>query len=754
MEALRIALDASRDNDALVFMLREFRAGDLIPGATGTLRAKADGTAPALELRVPVLDLERMGAAALAVAGDLHPLRMAVGEVRGGTLRELTLHAAAGDLARLADLLAIRAEARVDAATVAVPAAGIVVKDGSGRFLMAEGILQGSQLAGDIGRSSFSSGALAAAFLPAPSLRSLHGTFKADLTDALAISRRLTRGNPEALAGIEALQGRASATIDYEAGRKGSPLIVELKGIQATGRYRAVPLPLAVNRGDLRYSGVAVSVSGLAGSAGGSRLSNAAIDIAFGREPAIRSASGDATLVLDEIHPLIASLEHVRLVLGEIKSATGTAAVRLVRLSGPLTRPASLDFDITVQPQQLRLTSAALPGPLTLAAGSVSVYRHARCGWNASRDAARCSGHGFGNGGGLRGARAAREPGIVRGHARQGFRRMGARALEIPGRLAAARAGRAFRRAPRMDWRDQRRRSPRRAPPASRPACRRSSTSPGGRATSTCGIWRSRMQTAMPHSACNGRRSARNSGSAAASIIARSSGASRSLRGRASCSREFPRVDRPRGTTALDARTERSRSKGSTCGNTEACRVMVDRLNVDAAGRTLRVRDGVVRLAGERLALSGTVESREERFALDARVSADAARRRAACTTRSRGPSATRARPAPPGICPWKGRVVVTADLGGLRPSMCSSLWPPPSRLAPNRVVVEATDTRLCGIAAPFTAALIPGSVKASARLTARNQSLWKRCRAWRETSSPLPEPTTWTRNSGASGPA
>ena len=45
-------------------------------------------------------------------------------------------------------------------------------------------------------------------------------------------------------------------------------------------------------------------------------------------------------------------------------------------------------------------------------------------------------------------------------------------------------------------------------------------------------------------------------------------------------------------------------------------------------------------------------------------------------------------------------------------------------RLAPNRVIVDATDVRLCGIAIPFTATLVPGSVAVSARGTARNQPL------------------------------
>ena len=44
--------------------------------------------------------------------------------------------------------------------------------------------------------------------------------------------------------------------------------------------------------------------------------------------------------------------------------------------------------------------------------------------------------------------------------------------------------------------------------------------------------------------------------------------------------------------------------------------------------------------------------------------------------------------------------------------------------MAPNRVDVEVSEARLCGIAIPFSAVLTPGNVAVSARLTARNQSL------------------------------
>jgi hypothetical protein len=148
----------------------------------------------------------------------------------------------------------------------------------------------------------------------------------------------------------------------------------------------------------------------------------------------------------------------------------------------------------------------------------------------------------------------------------------------------------------------------------------------------------------------------------------------------------------------------------------------MDRLNVDVTGRTLRVHDSVLRLAGERLAVSGTVEGGGERLVVDARIVADALDAAPLLREFSRDrPGKTAASAA------WKfpveGRVAIAATSvaygGHVFKPMTASV-----RLAPDRVIVDASDMQLCGIAIPFSATLTPGSVAVSARGTARNQAL------------------------------
>ena len=274
--ASKIEWEDAREGETVTVTLRALQLGPLLASATGTLRMRKDGAQPAFDLQVPSLDLGRLREAALVLAGDLGAVRAVAGMATTGTLRGLTLNVAGADFDVFSQLKAIAARAEVEAATVAVPATGIVVKNGSGRLSLAEGVLQGSELSGAIGRSTFRSGTLAVALAPAVTLRSLRAEVDADLADALAISRNLLGPrNGAALSEIESLQGRASGSVTYDALRGKPHLAVKVARLRGGGRLRGVPFPLEVSHGELDYKGERVDVRGLAGSVGRSRLQNA-----------------------------------------------------------------------------------------------------------------------------------------------------------------------------------------------------------------------------------------------------------------------------------------------------------------------------------------------------------------------------------------------------------------------------------------------------------------------------------------------
>ena len=371
---VRAALDAQRDETTLAVSVRELKAGDLLPAATGTLRAKADGTAPAIEVQVPALDLARVRSALAALVGDLDAVRAAVAFVPTGTVSGLSAGAAGSDFGALGALGAMRVEAQLANGALELPAFGIAVTGGAGRFALADGTLRGTELAGAIGKSTFTGGALAVDLIPDAALRKLEAAVDAELAETLAIVRRLVgKPEPAALANVESVRGRASGTVAYETDRSRAHVAVDLTRMQASGRYRGLPLPIEVTGGAVRYAGDRLDVRRLDASLGRSRIQGGALELALGREPAVRAASADAVVVLDEIYPWLASLEGLRRPTSGILNATGTVAVQLARLSGPVNHPAALDYEAVLRPQPARFSGGTLPAPVTLSAGELRV---------------------------------------------------------------------------------------------------------------------------------------------------------------------------------------------------------------------------------------------------------------------------------------------------------------------------------------------------------------------------------------------
>jgi len=718
--AVRVAADVARDAQALTLSLRSFQLGELVPQATGSLRAKPDGTAPALALQIPALDLARLRAAALTLAGDIDAVRAAAAMLTAGTVRELTLTAAGGDFAALAELRALRAEAQLEAAAVAVPAAGIAVRKGGGHLALAEGELRGTELTGEIGRSRFSAGGLLVAFLPATVLRSLDAAVDADLVDVLTITRHvLGRAGGAALADLESLQGRAGGRFAYEARRSGPHFAVEVAKLAATGRYRGVPFPLEVSQASISYAGDRLRVRGLAGSVGSSRVQGGGeAELVFGAEPGVRSARAAFSLVLDELYPWLASLERLQPALRELRSVTGTAAVQLVRLSGPLANPAALDFEAVVQPQQLRASLTELPAPLTLAGGEANVTPRALRlnGLQASLLDARVTVSGtvqdyaspdrrvdLALAGGAAGQQAldwarARWQVPAKAMPRAPLSLAGGRLqwpADAPGSLGAqGTVGLAEKVDAEFDltWR-----------PGDLDLRRLSLKDADSDATIALKWAPSRVDLAFRGTLDN---------RTVERLLAPPPEVQGSLRGdfRASIDLNAPRRSTATGTLE---------GEGLDVLERWGVPLLIDRVRVDVAGDAVRIRDTVLRLAGERFAVSGSVERKPETFAIDAHLSAerlDAGRLLAGFRGDRRPTGAA-------WDLPVEGRVVVAAksvvyDERVFQPVVATV------SLAPNRIVADVTDARLCGVALSLKAVLAPGAATVTGRGQSRDQDL------------------------------
>lgn len=718
--ALRAGVDAVRGGTALVVTLRELALGQLVAGASGTLRAASDGTVPQVELQVPALDLARLRETALALAGDLDAVQTAAVIATAGTARALAVAVAGADFASLADPRSIRADAQVEGLALAFLELGIAVKNGAGRIALADGALRGNALAGAIGNSSFTGGALVLELFPAVALRDLSAAVDADLAGTLAIVRHaLGPGGDGALAGIESLQGRAAGRVAYETHGRHARFAVEAARIRATGRYRGVPFPLAVTRGELRYAGDRLRARGLDGTVGRSSVQGAAAELSFGAEPSVHAASGDAVIVLDELYPWLASLEGLRRPASAIPTATGTVSVRLARLAGPLNAPAALEYEAVIRPQPVRLAGPALPAPVTLAGGEVRITPRmvALDRLDASMLDARVVASGTVQ------DYAAAEPRFD---------------LALTDGSAGPQT---------LDWARKRWALPAKAMP------RAPLTLTSGRlqrsggtgapllvqgAVGLAGGVRTEFDLTAQDGHLDLRRLAMKDPDTdtTASLKWARSIAELKFSGNLD-NRTLARVlaEPPAGQGALRGDFSATIDfadprQSSATGTLEGDRidilerwdipVAIERVRVEVAGDAVQIREGAIAVAGERLALTGSVTRQPKTFGLDLRVTADAVDVERLLRAFPRGG-------AKPAAGAWKlpvdGRVAVDAKAVAYGRHVVRPLSGTVT-LAPERIVAEVKEARLCGIALPLSAVLVPGNVNVTGRIEARAQPL------------------------------
>ena len=494
---------------------------------------------------------------------------------------------------------------------------------------------------------------------------------------------------------------------------------VDLARIRANGRYRGVPLPIAVNAGAVRYAHDRVTVRGLDGTFGRSQLQGGAMELVLGAEPAVRAASANAVVVLDQLYPWLASLEGLRRPASAIPSETGTVAVRLVRLSGPLNEPAALDYEAVIRPQQVRIAGPTLPAPVTLTGGELRVTPRAVA--LERLDAAMLD------------ARIVAS-GTIEDYAAPDPR------FDLT--LADGRAGERS-----LDWARTRFRLPARAMPRAPLTLSSGRLQRAGGAAAPlvaqgaiglAGDVRADFDLTAQSGHLDLRRLVVNDPDtdAAASLKWAASTLELAFKGRLD-NRTLARVlaEPPTGEGALrgDFRAAIDLAdprRSSATGSLEGDRidvlerwdipVVIERVRLDVAGDAVRIHEGALAVAGERLAVTGAVTRQPKTFALDLRATADAIDAERLLRAFPRGGAR------PQGAAGWNlpvdGRIAVDVKSLAYGRYVVRPLSGTVT-LAPERVVADLKEARLCGLALPLNAVLVPGSVSVTGRRSGRAPS-------------------------------
>src|SRR5574341_816404 len=185
-----------------------------------------------------------------------------------------------------------------------------------------------------------------------------------DVAQAIAIARAKAPG----LDVIESAEGRLSAKVDFTLGK---PWQLGLDVVNSDAAVKLAPLPwkISAQAGRVTINPESLHVSGARGSVGASTFADVAAQVDFGKSARLSSASGNATLVLEQWFPWL----QTKVPLKDITALSGRVDVALSRLALRFDDPKRIDFDATATPRTVSAALKMLPAAVSADGGLVRV---------------------------------------------------------------------------------------------------------------------------------------------------------------------------------------------------------------------------------------------------------------------------------------------------------------------------------------------------------------------------------------------
>ena len=370
LSALEAKAHVVAGSDNVQIDVTEFQAGKLVPAATATLKLASDAQHPEISIDAPRLDLTEVRDAVLALAGDVGVVAEYAPRVHAGSATQVHVAAAADTWTEVVQPRNITANLSLERGAALVPAIEHEATEISARAALANGTLSVDALGARLGDSRLTGGKVH--YTLADGSMRAESAFDVGLAQGLDVARNVLKHNE--LGAIESASGRVPGRVELVKPVHGDwKVTVAVAKSDAAVRIKDVPWPANVHSAHVTASSRQLAVSGVNASLGQSTLENAALQVALGSTTRVSGATAQATLALDELYPFLRSQPKLAEALRDISSVTGMARVKVARVAGTLSKPGELQYDLTVQPEQVNIVYAALPDRVSLSGGSIAI---------------------------------------------------------------------------------------------------------------------------------------------------------------------------------------------------------------------------------------------------------------------------------------------------------------------------------------------------------------------------------------------
>jgi len=326
-----------------------------------------------LSLEAGEMDVASIRKTALTLGGTVPAVRKVFDIVRAGRVPMITINTRGKSPVKLFGTDHLEISGRIGGGRIFIAQTRMDLADVSGTVHISEGMLIGTGLEARLGTASGGNGSLKLGLTGHDPLFHLDIHVKADLKEALPVVERLIPDGPfrRELRRIDSIRGNAAARLILGGNTSSVRTRVEVSEFSLSARYRPIPYLLQARGGRISYENRVINAHQAAVSIGQSCFSGLSGMLNWHDESFLEMKAGTCTILLDEIHPWLASLHWTGDALRDLSSLKGSILVNALDFKGPLLKPGAWRFTVDGRIRDVDLISRQFPGTLNLRGGMV-----------------------------------------------------------------------------------------------------------------------------------------------------------------------------------------------------------------------------------------------------------------------------------------------------------------------------------------------------------------------------------------------
>ena len=350
----------------LVASLSDMTLGYPPMNLSGVFKKEDDTPLVSLHLEGKDVDVPALRSCALDLAGDISPVKDIFAIIRDGNVPSITVDAKGKSLVDLSDLNAYTIKGHMRKGKISLTDPSLNLTDVEGSALISDGILRGQRLQAKLSKIKGKEGILTVALKQGAAPFHLNIQVDADLAEAHTVLKRLLTVGAFAkdLHHLQSIEGHATAQLKLDENKSGLLVDVDGSSCRLKARYPSLPLPVTVKSGRVHYRQNHIRLRELAGVYGQSEFFIGSGLLDWQDEPRMEIASAKATVLMEQVYPLISAMEGPGKWLKKLDNVKGRLSIHSLALKGPLKTPGAWQYQSDLQVEKLSLNVAFLPGPL------------------------------------------------------------------------------------------------------------------------------------------------------------------------------------------------------------------------------------------------------------------------------------------------------------------------------------------------------------------------------------------------------